>query len=138
MEKTESLLIVVNSGSDKPYNQYAAYIVALIAKKITGLLNVTVFYGSQGAQMTKKGELAKLAISDQVKELIIGHLEGFSPSYLPDNLELLARFSKDQLGINIASCGTVDDNFQIENFITPISFFHTAGVLERADKIVYY
>jgi len=32
MAKTENFLIVVNSGTDKPYNQYAAYVVAFLAK----------------------------------------------------------------------------------------------------------
>ena len=31
--KTENLLIYVNTGKDKAYNQYAAYVVAFMAKK---------------------------------------------------------------------------------------------------------
>jgi hypothetical protein len=110
--------------------------------------NVTVFYGPQGVDMTKKGELAKLAIPTSVKELIAGQLEGLSASDLPDNLEQLARFEKDSLGVNIASCGTfhvidgfaktIDDTSQIEDFITPVKLPQAAEALLGADKILYY
>ena len=148
MAQTNNLLIIVNSGADKPYNQYAAYVVAFMAKQIAKVPTVTVFYGPQGVAMAKKGELAKLAIPSSAKELIAGQLEGVAASDLPDNLELLARFEKDKLGINIASCGTfhvidgfakaVDDKSNVEDFITPVKLPQAAEALLGADRILYY
>ena len=148
MPQIKNLLIIVNTGGDKPYNQYAAYVVAFMAKQIAKIESVTVFYGPQGIGMSKKGELAKLAISGSVKELIAGQLEGVSPSDLPDNLEQMARFEKDKLGVNIASCGTfhvidgfaktVDDKSNIEDFITPVKLPQAAEALLGADRILYY
>lgn len=37
--------------------------------------------------MVKKGELAKMIISQETKELIAGQLEGLAAADLPDNLE---------------------------------------------------
>jgi len=148
MPQTNNLLIIVNSGADKPYNQYAAYVVAFMAKQIAKVPTVTVFYGPQGVAIAKKGELAKLAIPSSVKELIAGQLEGVSASDLPDNLELMARFEKDKLDVNIASCGTfhvidgfakaIDDKSNIEDFITPVKLPQAAEALLGADKILYY
>jgi len=148
MPQTNNLLIIVNSGADKPYNQYAAYVVAFMAKQIAKVPTVTVFYGPQGVSMAKKGELAKLRIPTSAKELIAGQLEGVSASDLPDNLELLARFEKDQLGVSIASCGTfhvidgfakaVDDKSNVEDFITPVKLPQAAEALLGADRILYY
>jgi predicted peroxiredoxin len=142
-----SFLIVVNSGSDKAYNHYAAYVVAFMAKHVANIRNVTVYYGPYGIGMTKKGELAKLAIQNSVKELIASQVEGLSASDLPDNLEQLARFEKDKLGINIVSCGTfhvidgagktLDDTSNIEDFITPIDLPQAAQALLEADKTHY-
>ena len=70
MPETKNLLIIVNSGADKPYNQYAAYVVAFMAKQIAKIERVTVYYGPQGVNITKKGTLAGFAISDEVKKLI--------------------------------------------------------------------
>jgi hypothetical protein len=36
-----------------------------------------------------------------VKELVASQIEGLSPSDLPDNLEQLACFEKEKIGINI-------------------------------------
>jgi hypothetical protein len=97
--------------------------------------------------MTKKGELAKLPIQAEVKELIAGQVEGLSASALPDNLEQLARFEKDQLGVHIVSCGTfhvidgagktIEDTSGIEDFIVPVKLPDAAGALLGADKIHY-
>jgi len=78
MPETNNFLIVVNSEADKPYNQYAAYVTAFMAKQIAKIENVTVFYGPQGVGMTKKGELARLATQSSVKELIVGQIEGLA------------------------------------------------------------
>ena len=147
MPEIKNLLIIVNSGADKPYNQYASYVVAFMAKQIAKIESVTVFYGPQGVAMTKKGELAKFAITSDVKELIAGQLEGVSPSDLPDNLEQLACFEKEKLGVNIASCGTfhvidgfaktVDDKSNIEDFIAPVKLPQAAEALFGADKTFY-
>ena len=148
MPEVKNLLIIVNSGSDKPYNQYAAYVVAFMAKHIAKVENVTIFYGPQGIAMTKKGELGKLGITSEVKELIASQIEGISATDLPDNLEELARFERDKLGVNIASCGTfhvidgfaktVDDKSNIEDFIVPVKLPQAAEAIFGADKILYY
>jgi predicted peroxiredoxin len=147
MAKTENFLIVVNSGTDKPYNHYAAYVVAFLAKNVAKVPNVTIYYGPYGVAMTKRGELAKLPITDDIKNLIAGQVEGLSASMLPDNLEQLARFEKDQLGVNIVSCGTfhvidgagksIEDTAAIEDFIVPVKLPDAAGALLNADKIHY-
>jgi predicted peroxiredoxin len=147
MANTENFLIVVNSGTDKPYNHYAACVVAFLAKNVAKIPNVTIYYGPYGVAMTKKGELAKLPITDDIKNLIAGQVEGLSASMLPDNLEQLARFEKDQLGVNIVSCGTfhvidgagksIEDTAAIEDFIVPVKLPDAAGALLNADKIHY-
>jgi len=147
MAEVKNFLVVVNSGADKPYNQYAAYVVAFIAKQVAKIDTVTVYYGPYGIGMTKKGELAKLAITSEVKELIASQIEGLSISDLPDNLEHLARFEKDKLGVNIVSCGTfhvidgagktIDDKSNIEEFITPVKLPQAAEAILGADKIHY-
>ncbi len=143
----ENFLIVVNSGTDKPYNHYASYVVAFLAKNVAKVKNVTIYYGPYGIAMTKKGELAKLPITDDIKNLVAGQVDGLSASMLPDNLEQLARFVKDQLGVNIVSCGTfhvidgagktVEDTSGIEDFIIPVKLPDAAGALLGADKIHY-
>jgi len=148
MAEVKNLLIEVNSGADKPYNQYAAYVAALVAKQILKIPTVTIFYGPQGIGMAKKGELAKLAITGSVKELIAGQLEGVSASNLPDNLALMARFVKDKLGVIIASCGTfhvidgfakaIDDTSNIEDFIIPITLSQVAEGLQTVDMMLHY
>jgi len=147
MADVNSLLIVVNSGTDKPYNHYAAYVVAFMGKQVAKVENVTVYYGPYGIGMTRKGELAKLAIQSSVKELVASQVEGLSASDLPDNLEQLARFEKDKLGVNIVSCGTfhvidgtgktLDDTSNIEDFITPVKLPQAAEAILSADKIHY-
>jgi len=146
-QKTENLLIIVNSGKEKPYNQYAAYVVAFMAKHITKIKNVTVYYGPHGVSMARKGTLAGFPIENSVKTLIADQL-GLSPSDLPDNLEKLARFEKEKLGVTIASCATfhvidglasnVDDVSNIEDFIVPVKLPQAAQAVLGADKILYY
>ena len=148
MAEVKNLVIEVNSGADKPYNQYAAYVAAFMAKQILKIPIVTIFYGAQGIGMVKKGELAKLAITGSVKELIAGQLEGVSASDLPDNLALMARFVKDKLGVIIVSCGTfhvidgfakaIDDTSNIEDFIIPITLPQAAEGLQTVDRVIYY
>ena len=147
MSEVKNFLIIVNTGSDKPYNQYASYVLAFVAKKVQKVDNVTVFYGPQGVGMTKKGELAKLSIPKPVKELVAGQINGLSSNDLPDNLEQLARFENKQLGITIASCGTfhvidgfagsINDKSNIEDFIVPLTVPQAAEALLNADKVHY-
>ncbi len=147
MADVKNLLIIVNTGADKPYNQYAAYVVAFVAKQVNKVENVTIFYGPQGISMTKKGELAKFAIQDSVKELLAGQIDGLSASDLPDNLEQLAGFVSGTLGVTIASCGTfhvidgfaktIDDKSNIEDFVVPLQVPQAVEALLAADKVHY-
>ncbi len=145
MTEVKNMLIVVNSGADKPYNHYASYVVAFLAKQVAKIDTVTIYYGPYGIAMTKKGELAKLGISMEIKELIAGQVDGLSAGDLPDNLEQMARFEKDKLGVNIVSCGTfhvidgagetIEDRSGIEDFIVPVKLPDAAGAIVNADKI---
>lgn len=148
MENIKNLLIIVNSGMDKPYNQYASYVVAFMSKHIAKIENVTVYYGPYGVEMSKKGKLATLKLTDDLKELVASQLDGVTKDALPDNLELMARFVEDQLGINIVSCATfnviegisknLEDTSQMEDFIMPVKLPLAAQTLIGADKIVYF
>jgi len=143
---TKNLLLMV--ATTIPANQYASYVVAFMAKKISNIEKVTVFYAPNAVDMTKKGELKKLAIPDNVKELISSQFEGMGPGDLPDDLEAMARFEKDQLGIEIASCGTfhvmngfadsIDDTRNIEDFIVPLKLPEAWEMINSADKILYF
>ena len=147
MADVKNFLVVVNSGADKPYNHYAGYVVAFLAKQLAKIDTVTIYYGPLAIGMTKKGELAKLAITSEIKELIASQIEGLSASDLPDNLEQMARFESDKLGVNIVSCGTfhvidgagktLDDTSNIEDFITPVKLPQAAEAILSADKIHY-
>jgi predicted peroxiredoxin len=153
LETLDNLLIVVDSSSEEPgkgqwENQYAAYIVAFLAKQLGGVETVTIFYGPQGVEMTKEGVLEKFVIEDPVKELIASQIEGLEAADLPDNLEALARFERDELGVNIASCGTfnvikgytenVTSKQGLEDFITPVDLSGAAEAIMSADKILVY
>ncbi len=148
MADIDNLLIIVNNGTDKAYNQYASYVVAFMAKQIAGIEEVTVYYGPHGVGMSEEGKLASLEITGDIKELIAGQLDGVTADALPDNLELLARFVKEELGVNIVSCGTfnvidgisddLDDTSKMEDFITPIKLPQAAQALLGADKILYF
>lgn len=142
----QNLLIVVDSTA--PYNQYAAYLDAFMAKQISNVPKVTIFYGPNSVSLTRKGELAKIPITSQTKELIAGQLEGLSVSDLPDNLEQMARFQKEQLGVNIFSCGTanvidgiaseIEDTSNIEDFIVPKKLPQVWAGYAEADKILFW
>ena len=146
MSETKNLLLIVSTT--EPANQYACYVVAFMAKKLGNVPNVTIFYGPNSVSMVKKGELAKLAIPQEVKELIAGQLEGLAAADLPDNLEQMARFQKDQLGVTIASCATfhvmggfaesVDDTSNIEDFIVPAKLPDAWGAIDGAEKVLYF
>ncbi len=148
MATPENLLIIVNTATENPYNQYASYVVAFLAKQLGNVKNVTVYYGPNGVKMTKKGTLAGIPIDDAVKNLIAQQLDGLSASDLPDNLEQFARFVKGNLGVNIASCATfnvidglsssLDDTENLEDFIMPIQLPQAAEALMAADKILYF
>jgi predicted peroxiredoxin len=143
---TRNLLLMV--ATTIPANQYASYVVAFMAKKISNIEKVTLFYAPNAVEMTKKGELGKLAIPDNVKALIASQFEGMSPGDLPDDLEGMARFEKDQLGVEIASCGTfhvmngfaesIDDTRNIEDFIIPLKLPEAWEMINSADKILYF
>ena len=147
MAETKNFLIVVNTPTDRPYNHYAAYVVAFLAKKLGNVPTVNVYYGPEGVRMTKKGELAKLGCNDDLKNLIADQIDGLSASDLPDNMEQMARFCKDELGVGIFSCGTfhvvdgvgqnLDDTSSIEDFIVPLKLPQAAEALLAADKIHY-
>lgn len=148
MENLKNLLIIVNNGMDKAYNQYASYVVAFMAKFIAKVENVTVYYGPCGVQMAKKGNLASLKITDDIKELIASQLDGVTKDGLPDDLEQMARFVKDQLGVNIVSCATfnvidgladsIDDTSKMEDFIVPVALPQAGAALLGSDKIIYF
>lgn len=146
MEKVDSLLIFVNSGVDKPFNQYASLAIAFTAKTVYKVPNVTVYYGPNGVEMAKKGTLAQLPIDDSLGNLIADQFKGLTREDLPTNLEDFARFEKEQLGVNFASCATfhvvmgfadtVDDTTNIEDFVTPIKIPDAVGAALSADKTV--
>ena len=146
IKKIEKLLIIVNSGMDRPFSQYASYAIAFTAKKIHNIPDVMVFYGPQGAEMARKGNLAKLGFSEDVKKLIAGQFEGLKPEDLPDNLEQMARFVKDSMGVKIGSCATfhvvggfatsIEDTSNIEDFIMPVKIPDAVEAALTADKIM--
>ncbi|HID19526.1 MAG TPA: hypothetical protein EYP28_01090 [Methanophagales archaeon] len=146
IKKIEKLLIFVNSGMDRPFSQYASYAIAFTAKKIHNIPDVMVYYGPQGVEMVKKGNLAKLTFPAEVKELIAGQFEGLKPEDLPDNLEQMARFVKDDLGVKIGSCATfhvvtefatsVEDTANIEDFVMPVKIPDAVEAALTADKIL--
>lgn len=148
IKKIEKLLVIVNSGMDKPFNQYASYAIAFAAKKIHNIPDVMVFYGPQGAEMAQKGNLAKLTFSEDLKKLVAGQFEGLKPEDIPDNLELMARHLKEAMGVNIGSCATfhvvggfatsVEDTSNIEEFIMPVKASDAVEAALSADKILYF
>jgi predicted peroxiredoxin len=131
---------------DRPFSQYASYAIAFTAKKIHNIPDVMVYYGPQGVEMVKKGNLAKLTFPAEVKELIAGQFEGLKPEDLPDNLEQMARFVKDDLGVKIGSCATfhvvsefatsVEDTTNIEDFVMPVKIPDAVEAALTADKIL--
>ena len=148
IKNIEKLLIFVNSGMDRPYNQYASYAIAFAAKKIHKIPEVTVYYGPQGVEMVKKGNLEKLEFSTDLKKLIAGQFEGLSPEDLPDNLEQMARYVKDVFGVKIGSCATfhvvsgfattLEDTTNVEDFIIRMEIPDATEAALTADKILYF
>ncbi len=146
IKNIEKLLIFVNSGMDRPFSQYASYAIAFAAKKVHNIPDVMVFYGPQGVEVAKKGNLSKLTFPEDVKKLIADQFEGLKPEDLPDNLEQLARFVKDSLGVKIGSCATfhvvsgfatsVEDTSNIEDFIMPVKIPDAVEAALSADKIL--
>lgn len=147
MGGVENLVIYVNTGLDKPNNQYASYVVAFAAKQ-ANVPNVTVFYGPSGVEMAKNGSLASLSIPAEVKTLVADQFETLNPEDLPDDLEALARFEKEQLGVDILSCGTfhvidgfataINDTTEIVDFVTPVKVPDAVNAALGADKILYF
>ena len=92
--------------------------------------------------------MAKLAFPEDVKKLIAGQFEGLKPEDLQDNLELMARFVKDTLGVKIGSCATfhvvsgfaasVEDTTNIEDFIMPVKIPDAVEASLSADKILVF
>ena len=123
MSDVKNFLIVVNSGVDHPYNHYAAYVVAFLAKKLAGIENVSLYYGPEGVAVTRKGELAKLKIDSSVKELIAGQVEGLNAC---GTFHVIDGIGKD-----------LDDLSNSEDFVVPLKLPDAAQALLGADKIHY-
>ncbi len=148
MANLKHLLFMVNSGSDKPFNHYAAFVVAFAAKFIGKIEDVTIYYGAYGIEMTQKGKLKNLKISDDVKKLVAGQIEGIGPADLPDNLEDLGRFLKEKMGVRMVSCATfhviegvgkgLNDKSNLVDFIEPVTIPEAAGIFLAAEKIFNY
>jgi len=144
----DKLLIVVNSGMERPNNQYASLFMAFAAKKLHKIPEVVVYYGPQGVEMVKRGNLEKLECSHDVKKLVAGQFEDLNPEDLPDNLEQMARYVKDVFGVKFTSCATfhvvngfattLDDTTNIEDFIIRMEIPDAADAALTADKILYY
>ncbi|RTZ93411.1 MAG: hypothetical protein DSY91_02275 [Deltaproteobacteria bacterium] len=148
MANLKHLLFMVNSGADKPFNHYAAYVVAFAAKYIGKIEDVTIYYGAYGIEMTEKGKLKGLEINDDIKKLVAGQIEGITPGDLPDNLEDLGRFLHEKMGVRIVSCATfhviegvgkdIDDKSNIVDFIEPVTIPEAAEIFLTAEKIFDY
>jgi len=148
MANLKHLLFMVNSGSEKPFNHYAAFVVAFAAKYIGKIEDVVVYYGAYGIEMTKKGKLRELEINDDIKKLVAGQIDGITPEDLPNNLEDLGRFLKEKMGVRFVSCATfhviegvgkgLDDKSNIVDFIEPVTIPDAAGIFLTAEKILDY
>lgn len=95
MAVANDILIIINSGPDKRYNHYEAYTVAWVARKYYKAKKVTIMYGPQAVEMTKKGTLAGYTMTPEVKRLTASQFEGLKAEKLPDHLEQLARFEQE-------------------------------------------
>jgi len=148
MAVVDNILIFINTGPDKKWNHYTAYTSAWVARKFYKVKKVTIMYGPHGVGMTKKGTLAKFVMTPDMKELTASQFEGLKAEKLPDNMEQLARFERDKMGISIVSCGTchvldgfakgIEDRSNIEDFIDPVDLFETCKLMLEADQILYY
>ncbi|MEA3358773.1 MAG: hypothetical protein U9R17_05120 [Thermodesulfobacteriota bacterium] len=148
MTVENNVLIIINTGHEKQYNHFAAYTLAWVSRRYYKVKKVTIMYGPHGMEMVKKGVLSTFTMSKEVKELTTSQFEGLKAEKLPDNLEKLARFEKDKMGISIVSCGTfhvldgfakeIEDKSNIEDFIDPIDLSESCRLMLEADKILYY
>jgi len=148
MAVENNILIIINTGPEKQYNHFAAYTLAWVSRRYYKVKNVTIMYGPHGMELAKKGVLSTFTMSDDVKKLTASQFEGLKSEKLPDNLEQLARFEKDKMGISIVSCGTfhvldgfakeISDRTNIEDFVEPIDLHESCRLMLEADKIIYY
>ena len=145
-----TILIIINTGRGRPYNHFAAYTFAWLARKFHNIKKVTILYGTYGIKMTEKGALAGLTITPEQKQVIASEFdrEALKAEKMPDNLEQLARFEKDKMEISIVSLGTfnvlegigkeVGDRSNIEDFIDPITLNEACRLMLEADQILYF
>ena len=145
-----TILIIINTGRGRPYNHFAAYTFAWLARKFHNIKKVTILYGTYGIKMTEKGALAGLTITPEQKQVIASEFdrEVLKAEKMPDNLEQLARFEKDKMEISIVSLGTfnvlegigkeVGDRSNIEDFIDPITLNEACRLMLEADQILYF
>jgi hypothetical protein len=148
MAVAHNILLVINSGPEKRYNHYEAFTVAWVARRYYNARKVTIMYGPQGVEMTKRGTLATFTMTPEMKDLIASQFEGLKAEKLPDHLEQLARFEKEKMEISIVSCGTyhvlygfaedISDRSGIEDFIDPIDLYESCNIMLEADQILYY
>ena len=150
MAVPNNILIIINTGSERPYNQYAAYTFAWVARKFYNVKKVTIMYGTYGIKMTKKGALAAIPITPEAKQVIASEFDRtvLKAEKMPDNLEQLARFERDKMEISIVSLGTfhvlegfaneIRDTSNIEDFIDPITLYDASKLMLEADQILYF
>jgi peroxiredoxin family protein len=148
MAVANDILIIINSGPGKRYNHYEAFTVAWVARRYYKAKKVTIMYGPQGVEMTKKGTLATFTMTPEMKELTASQFEGLNAEKLPDHLEQLARFEKEKMEISFVSCGTyhvlygfareIRDTSDIEDFIDPITLYDACKLMLEADQILYF
>jgi len=150
MAVPNNILIIINTGSERPYNHYAAYTFAWMARKFYNIKKVTVMYGTYGIRMTEKGTLAGFPILPETKQVIASEFERtvLKAEKMPDNLEQLARFERDKMDISIVSLGTfhvlegfaeeIRDTSNIEDFIDPITLYEACKLMLEADQILYF
>jgi hypothetical protein len=148
MAMAHNILLVINSGPEKRYNHYEAFTVAWVARRYYKARKVTIMYGPQGVEMTKRGTLATFTMTPEMKDLIASQFEGLKAEKLPDHLEQLARFEREKMEISIVSCGTyhvlygfakdIRDRSGIEDFIDPIDLDESCKIMLEADQILYY
>jgi len=150
MAVPNTILIIINTGSEKPNNHFAAYTFAWLARKFFNIRKVTILYGTYGITMTEKGALAGLTMTPEVKQVVASEFdrEVLKAEKMPDNLEQLARFERDKMEISIVSLGTfnvlegigkeVGDRSNIEDFIDPITLHEACRLMLEADQILYF
>lgn len=145
MDEIKTAIVYVNTH-DIAFNQYGALGAAFDLKANKKVENVVVFYGPGGIEMTKKGSLAKYKLTPEIKETIANQYDGLNVDDLPDNLELLARFLSNELGVSFYSCGTfnmvmegvtkIEEVTDVEDFITPLKIPDALGAYMGADVVI--